>query len=217
MEWQRRTPWLAALEHEVRGTLQAVSLATSTLLRTSKGTSEKQRDVLQRNLALLIRTVDDLLDAISLGDGAIRFCPQKIRLAEFVGRLVDMESRADKRHRFIWSAPVNLEVFADPDRLQQIVTNLLTNAAKYSAEGILELGARPDGERVLFWIKDEGPGIALEDQEVLFHPYARLEKRGEGSGLGLWIARELARGMGGDLWLSSSLGHNSIFYLAVRK
>jgi len=215
MEEQRRRLWLAALSHEVRATLHSVSLAIWTILRASDGGSETQRDVLRRSLALLTRTVEDLVDAVALEEGTLQFRPEKILISEFVGRLVDVESRTDLRHRFTWTAPLDLEAFADPNRLHQIVTNLLTNAAKYSAEGTLELGARAEGGRVLLWIKDEGPGISAEDQEMLFHPYARLESGREGSGLGLWIARELARGMGGDLWLSSSTGHHSTFYLTV--
>src|SRR5215510_5843075 len=198
MEEQHR-PWLAALAHEVRGTLQSVSLAIWTILRTSNGGSETQRDVLRRSLTLLSRTIDDLIDAMSLDEGSLQFRPEEIPISEFIRRLVDVESRTDRRHRFVWSAPLELKAFADPNRLQQIITNLLTNAAKYSADGTLELGAKAEGQRVLLWIKDEGPGISAQDQELLFHPYSRLESEREGSGLGLWIARELARGMSGDL------------------
>lgn len=212
---QYRRPWLAALSHEVRGTLHCVSLAISTILKSSGGPSEMQRDVLQRSLALLSRTVDDLVDAVSLKEGILQFCPEKLVMSEFVGRLVETQARTDKRHCFIWTAPRELEALADPNRLQQIVTNLLTNAIKYSADGMLEIGARAEDERVLIWIKDEGPGISDDDQRMLFQPYSRLQTGSEGSGLGLWIARELARGMGGDLWLQSSLGQNSTFYLAV--
>jgi signal transduction histidine kinase len=211
----RGKPLLAALEHEIRGTLQTFSLTISSVLRVADAITEQQRDLLQRNLRVLNRTIHDLLDAVSIGEGTIHFRPVKIQIAEFVRQLVEMHSKTDGQHRFTWSAPVDLEVLADPDRLQQIVINLLTNAVKYSTSGALELGARVDSNRVLLWIKDEGPGISEKDQEVLFHPYSRLASAREGSGLGLWIARELARGMGGDLWLNSSQGRNSIFYLAL--
>jgi len=75
--------------------------------------------------------------------------------------------------------------------------------------------SEPERDRVLLWIHDEGPGISERDQELPFHPDSRLSTRGEGSGLGLWIARELSREMGGDLWLRSSLGLNSTFYVAL--
>jgi len=114
--------------------------------------------------------------------------PARIQLTELVSQLLDLASQADRRHSFSWSAPMDLEVFADLDRLQQIISNLLTNALKYSASGALELGGRLDADR---------------------------SSREEGSGLGLWIARELARGMGGDLWLTSRLGENTTFFLAL--
>src|SRR5690348_6050059 len=99
METQPRRPWLAALSHEVRGTLQSVSLAISMILRGEQG-SKRQRDVLQRSLALLSRTVDDLVDAVSLDEGTLQFRPERILISEFIGRLVDVESRTDQRHRF---------------------------------------------------------------------------------------------------------------------
>jgi signal transduction histidine kinase len=132
-----------------------------------------------------------------------------------VRALVEVVSQVDPQHSFTWSSMPELEASADPVRLQQIVTNLLTNAVKYSAPGSLDLGAQTEPERVVVWLKDEGPGISGQDQELLFQPYSRLGSRQEGSGLGLWIARELARGMGGDLWLRSASGENTIFYLAL--
>ena len=207
--------WMAALLHEIRGAAQILSLAISTILKTNHSITPERHDLLQRNLAVLRRTIVDLSEAVSVGEGRILFHPARIQLLEFVGRMVEIESQLDMRHRFTWSAPTDLEARADPDRLHQIVTNLLTNATKYAAPGTIELGAEPERDRVLLWIQDEGPGISEKDQELLFQPYSRLSTRREGSGLGLWIARELSRGMGGDLWLRSSLGRSSTFYLAL--
>jgi len=210
-----RDPWLAALEHEIRGTLQTFSLTLSRVLGRTDAIAADKRELMKRSVALLSRTIDDFVDAVSVGAGKIAYRPARIQVSQFVCALVEVVCEVDRQHSFSWSATPDLEASADPVRLQQIVTNLLTNAVKYSAPGRLELGAQAESERVVVWLKDEGPGISGQDQVLLFQPYSRLASRREGSGLGLWIARELARGMGGDLWLHSSPGENTIFYLAL--
>lgn len=207
--------WLSAIEHELRGTLQALSLAVTIALKPGTVLNAQQGEMLQRNLTLLSRLIEDLIDAVSINHRTVLFRPTRIYLADMVRRLVEMASQTDSRHSFQWSAPPEIVAFADPDRLQQIVINLLTNAFKYSTPGMLELGVRSDSDRVLLWIKDQGPGISEKDQTILFHPYSRLPSRERGSGLGLWIARELARGMGGDVWLISGLGEHTTFYVAL--
>jgi len=210
-----RDPWLAALEHEIRGTLQTFSFTLSRVLETTNALAADKRELMKRSLVLLSRTIDDFVDAVSVGAGKIPYRPARIQISQFVRALVEVVSQVEPQHSFTWSSMPELEASADPVRLQQIVTNLLTNAVKYSAPGSLELGAQTEPERVVVWLKDEGPGISGQDQELLFQPYSRLGSRQEGSGLGLWIARELARGMGGDLWLRSASGENTIFYLAL--
>ncbi len=210
-----RDPWLAALEHEIRGALQTFSLTLSRVLGATDAIAADKRELMKRSITLLSRTIDDFVDAVSVGAGKVHYRPTRIQVSQFVRALVETVSQVDGQHCFTWSGPPDLEASADPVRLQQIVTNLLTNAVKYSASGKLELGAQTEAERVVVWLKDEGPGISGQDQELLFQPYSRLGSRQEGSGLGLWIARELARGMGGDLWLRSASGENTIFYLAL--
>jgi len=189
---RRAAPWLQAIEHELKGTLQALSLTIS-VLKPGNVINDQRRELLQRNIRLLGRLVEDLIDTVLINQGNVLYRPARIQLTELVRQLLDLASQVDHRHSFRWSAPLDLEVFADLDRLQQIISNLLTNALKYSASGTLELGGRLDTDRVLLWIRDQGPGISEKDQQVLFHPYSRLPSREEGSGLGLWIARELAR------------------------
>jgi signal transduction histidine kinase len=113
--------------------------------------------------------------------------------------------------------PAELRVRADPDRLRQILTNLLTNAAKFTDTGVIELRARWEGPRVQLVVRDTGIGIAPEHQSIIFDPFTQVdtERAQMGTGLGLAIARRLAHMMGGNLTVESELGRGSTFYLTL--
>jgi signal transduction histidine kinase len=104
-----------------------------------------------------------------------------------------------------------LAVLADPKKLQQILLNLLSNAAKYTHDGgTIALGAERTGTMVRIWVQDTGIGIAEEQLERVFEPFFQVERgtkrRFSGIGLGLTIARDLARRMQGDIQLRSKIG-----------
>jgi signal transduction histidine kinase len=107
-------------------------------------------------------------------------------------------------------------VAGDPERTRQVLTNLLDNAIKYSPQGgRIELGVEADGEHARFTVRDEGLGIPLGEQELIFDKFYRLDpdlRRGiGGSGLGLYICRELVRSMNGRIWVDSDPGQGATF------
>jgi CheY-like chemotaxis protein/anti-sigma regulatory factor (Ser/Thr protein kinase) len=110
-------------------------------------------------------------------------------------------------------------VRADPPALEQVLMNLLSNAIKYNRRGgSVRVDARSDGERVSISVSDEGRGISAEQQMTLFQPFNRLsdeQRRIQGSGLGLVIARRLAEAMGGEVRLRSDAGSGSTFTLVL--
>ena len=114
------------------------------------------------------------------------------------------------------SDPVLADV--DSDRIQIVIRNLLSNAAKYaSSGGEIRVSVRREPDSALVSVADEGPGIALEDQHLVFARVVRPPVVGNfhGMGLGLWLSREIARKHGGDLTLESSPGSGSTFVLRV--
>jgi hypothetical protein len=109
-------------------------------------------------------------------------------------------------------------VRADRRRVEQVVTNLVGNACKFTPRGgVVEVSARIDGQVALVVVRDDGPGIERSDRERVFRPFARLEDHGRvpGTGLGLPISRDLARAMGGDVDLASVAGSGSAFVLGL--
>jgi signal transduction histidine kinase len=113
-----------------------------------------------------------------------------------------------------------LTVHADREKLQQIALNLLANAIKYTAPGgAIRLSAEDEGEMVRIHVRDSGRGIAADKLDRIFEPFVRVDtgyaRQTEGTGLGLAISRDLARALGGDLTVTSTLGEGSTFTLSL--
>ena len=210
--------WVGALGHELNGALQyfqsAVQAANLTVQREPPR-AQHHLEAAQRQVKVMSRLVRDFLDAARLGAGLFRCEDEPVLVSALVRDAAESAELSDPRHRVVLEVEESLWVRADIDRLRQILTNLLGNAAKYSNPGLLRVGVQRDGERVVIYVKDEGPGIAEEQQHHLFRRYRRLPSRTEGSGLGLWISRELALRMGGDLWVQSAEGEPTTFFVAL--
>jgi signal transduction histidine kinase len=106
-------------------------------------------------------------------------------------------------------------VAADPDKLRQVLVNLIDNALKYASDGSVEVRVEPYADAVRFSVSDRGPGIPFEDQTQIFEKFHRLDpnmtKGAGGTGLGLYICRELVDRMEGRIWVESEPGDGSTF------
>jgi signal transduction histidine kinase len=107
------------------------------------------------------------------------------------------------------------DVAADSDKLRQVLVNLVENAIKYSGAGRIQVRLGSHYGNVRFSVRDEGPGIPLNQQERIFEKFYRLDRQMTkvvgGTGLGLYISRELIEGMDGDIWVESAPGQGSTF------
>jgi signal transduction histidine kinase len=215
---RRQVEWVAALGHELGGGLTGLSTAIAVagrMLERDLGRTRHNLALAQREARLMVRLVSDFLDAAKLGVGALDVRLETVDVDVVLGELIEVAEASDPRHQLEKRIEPGLRVRADAGRLKQILANLLSNAAKYSNPGRLILGAREDEGRILVWLTDEGPGIAESSQSHLFQRFHRLPSQREGSGLGLWISRELALRMGGELWVRSGEGSPTTFVLAL--
>jgi signal transduction histidine kinase len=226
----------AYVNHDLRNALHGVSLWAERLEQgsSSPGTSpdpvefqEIARKIL-RGSNHAIRLVRDVLDLARLEEGRLQTWPRRVVVADLMDAAVDaVAPEAERREiQLVQRSPAErMELVADPDRVLQITLNLLANAVKFSASGsTVELGAssgngapegKDGGEWVVLWVKDEGPGIAPEDLEVVWGEYQQVnpEDQERGTGIGLPLSRQLAEHMGGALTVDSKPGEGSLFSL----
>jgi signal transduction histidine kinase len=208
---RRKDDFLATLAHELRNPLSPITHALHALrLRSGDAlTVERARDIMERQVRQLSRLIEDLLDVARLSRGKARLCKEPVDVAAAVAQAVETTRPVldARRHRLeveTPAAPLVLEV--DPGRLQQILVNLLTNAARYTEPGghIGMTAGRVDGEVVLR-VRDSGIGLAAEVLPHIFEPFVQAEDGVQGGlGVGLSLVRGLVELHGGRITAASA-------------
>ncbi|MGE0594072.1 MAG: ATP-binding protein [Vicinamibacterales bacterium] len=201
--------FLAVLGHELRNPLAPIRTALDVL--RLKGVRLEEHDVIERQLNHVKRLVEDLLDVSRITQGKIELRRAVVPVAEVLTRAVEQASPLLEQHshELVLTVADGLYVDGDPARLAQVVTNLLTNAARYSAPGSpIALSAATDGAgRVEIRVRDRGVGILPEMRERIFDPFVQqaqgAERRHGGLGLGLTIVRSLVEQHGGAVRVES--------------
>ncbi|MCP3962057.1 MAG: response regulator [bacterium] len=186
--------------------------------------------VASSNAERLLYYVNEILDTAKMESGRfeLRVRPGDLTafLADLVERFESLAERHGLRYRFV-PPPVPIPIWGDPGQLDKVFSNLLSNAMRYTPEGgLVEVtveepeGAAPGEGSVAVTVRDEGPGIAPEDQERIFDRFARVTgqptRDGSGTGLGLPLARRLAELHGGSLTVESAPGEGSAFRVELR-
>jgi signal transduction histidine kinase len=206
--------FLAVLGHELRNPLAPTVTALELMKRRDPTTFRREREVLERQVAHMSRLVSDLLDISRLTQGRVRLEPRRFELSEAVERATEMARPliAQQRHTLQVSVPATgLPMYGDRDRIVQVLSNLLTNAARYTAPGgQIAVTAAAMGERVTIAVQDDGPGVPAELLPNLFEPFAQgpraLDRREGGLGLGLALARTFAELHAGTIRLEAGDG-----------
>ncbi len=200
---RRKDQFLAMLAHELRNPLAPIRNAVELMrqVETVDPSFQPAREMVERQVKHLARLVDDLLDISRITHGSIRLRKEIVALDTVLQRAVEgirplIASRGHELTVEPPREPVRLE--ADPTRLEQVISNLLDNAAKWSPPGE-EVEIEVRGDRVT--VRDHGPGIADEDLPYVFDRFyrARSARGMPGSGLGLAIVRQVAEAHGGDV------------------
>ena len=220
-----RDTFVSIASHETRSPLTSVLGYTELLITKDppEATRKEWLKHIHENSQKLTDMVDDLLNVTRIQSGKIIMKLEQVNLSEILEeRLANARESAGK-HKFAINVEAELPaVLIDRDKFGEVIGNLLSNAVKYSPNGgNIELAARHERQthRVVISVVDQGIGIGPEDKELLFttfHRIQRPETRGiKGSGLGLYIAKEWTKAMGGEIWLKSELNKGSTFFIAV--
>jgi signal transduction histidine kinase len=162
--------------------------------------------------------VNDLLDSTRIGAGRFVVHKAPCDLAAVARDVVEEQRLTDPDHHFIVDAPLHLTGSYDRARLQQVLTNLVSNAVKYSSPGTdIRVSLREQDDEAVLSVADQGSGIAPSDLDRIFQPFARLEPQGQaaGTGLGLYITRGIVEAHGGRIWVDSVVGRGSTFFVSL--
>jgi signal transduction histidine kinase len=225
---EAKTAFLANVNHELRTPITSTLLALELLQDGALGDLEPTQvsvlgDVRKANEHLLV-LVNDLLDVARMELGRLEVRLQLTDVAAVLRESLDLVREGASRAgvRLLDEVQPLPPVFVDPTRIKQVATNLLANAVRFTPAGgsiTLRSGLSPDESTVLFEVSDTGAGIAPEDQERLFQPFVQgrqpEEKRREGVGLGLALARRLVEAHGGSISLESAPGAGSTFRVCL--
>jgi signal transduction histidine kinase len=217
-----RDEFMLVAGHELRTPLAALALHHEALAATRDGTPlEKVRErgaKLQGQTHRLARLVEDLLDVSRISAGRLTLERDEIDLAELVREVGERMKEELERAR----CPLTLDVepvrgFWDRARLDQIITNLVANAAKYGKGSPIEISLRRENDRAVLRVVDHGIGIAEHDQARIFRRFERAvsPRKFGGLGLGLWITSELVHAHGGDIAVSSVPGDGATFTVSL--
>lgn len=202
--------FLSNMSHEIRTPLSAIS-GFSGLLTERQLDDETRRqctEIIQRNSALLLKLINDVIDLSNLGAGNMKFnfnSYDVIAICRSVIDTVNNVKQTEAEVLFQNKIDSPLQLYTDNSRLQQLLINLLINATKFTPKGSITLAIELQSEdTVLFTVTDTGCGIAPEKQEKIFGRFEKLNENAQGSGLGLSICQLIIEKLGGKIWLDSS-------------
>jgi two-component system CheB/CheR fusion protein len=216
-----KSQFLANMSHEIRTPMNAI-LGFSELMELPETNTDQIREyssLIRANGEHLLNLLNDILDLSKIEANQIQLTetinPLKALMEEVFATLhITISPSVELRLNYGLGGEKN--ILMDKNRVRQVLINLLTNARKFTAEGIIELGCRQeDPKTLLFYVKDTGIGIPKEGQQRIFDRFFQATSGNQGTGLGLNISRGLVNLMGGRLWFESVEGKGSTFYFTL--
>ncbi|HEX7475734.1 MAG TPA: ATP-binding protein [Dehalococcoidales bacterium] len=226
---QIRDQFLSRMSHELRSPLTPIHQFVTILLDGLAGDlNDEQREYMQiilRNVNALRKMVSDLLEVTRAESGKLSVSLRCVYLAELIPQIFETFQLANSKElRLSCDVPGNLPpVCTDPDRVRQILDNLLDNAVKFTPEkGEISIRAQvlqENPEIILITVTDTGRGIAESEHEKIFEYLYQVKDdakiTSKGLGIGLYICRELVSSLGGRIWVKSQPGHGSTFFFTL--
>ncbi|MBB4638966.1 ATP-binding protein [Longimicrobium terrae] len=225
-----KSEFLANMSHELRTPLNAIAGYLDLLDLEIHGPVNAAQhhafDRIKRNQEVLLSLINDVLNFAKLEAGRLEIECAEVDVCEVLNQVEPLIAPQMAAKRLAYACEQcepGLTALGDPERIQQVLINLLTNALKFTPSGgRVTVSAAPDGARVHIRVTDTGRGIPAEKLESIFDPFVQVDRRGSlaeesqlGVGLGLAISRELARAMDGELTVRSEPGAGSTFTLAL--
>jgi signal transduction histidine kinase len=221
---EMKTNFLANVSHEFRTPLTSIR-SFSELLLSYQEDADVQREfvgIINAESERLTRMVNDVLDITKIESGTMDWQMTVLNVGDMLHDAARAHAPLIEKQNLTFREDIAADlppIYADKDRLQQVIANLLNNALKFTPRGSIELSARREGDDVLISVSDSGIGVATEDQERIFDKFqqvgAMLTDKPRGTGLGLSICREIIEHHEGRIWIESEPGQGSRFSVAL--
>lgn len=230
---QQRSDFISTASHEMRTPVASIQGFIELALNPKVASvDQKAREYLEKahnETKHLGQLFQDLLTVSKSEDGHLSSNPKLINIGEFLQEAAEREEMAASKKNLkivLEQAATDervvtplLYVYADPERLREVVTNLVDNAIKYTSAGVVTIGASMKEQGVVIRVSDTGMGIAEEDIPHLFQKFYRTDNSATreigGTGLGLYICRQIVEMMHGRIWVESTIGAGSTFFVEL--
>lgn len=213
-----KSSFLANLSHEIRTPLNAI-VGFSKLISTSEDPEERQSfmGIVDTNAELLLRLINDILDFSKIEAGTLEFTFAKMDLNDLCTTAHNVIStRTQPGVKVVFERKYDTaEIICDQNRLAQVVTNLLTNAAKFTSQGEIRIGFDIEGDNVHLFVRDTGTGIEPDKIDKIFKRFVKLNKMSVGTGLGLPISKMIVERLGGQISVESEVGKGTCFHVTI--
>jgi signal transduction histidine kinase len=224
-----RDEFLSLASHELKTPITSLKLQAQMFTRGiqrgepdiySKARVDRLNDQMTKALRRIERLIDDMLDISRIRYGKLTLQPEKIDLAELAKDVLQrleylfLEAEIPLPEITVKKSPSGSW---DRFRIEQVLTNLITNAIRYGKHKPVEVGIEETSEWARFWVKDQGLGIAPENQRKIFERFERITSANEASGLGLglYIAHQIVKAHGGQIRIESEVGRGSTFIVDI--
>jgi PAS domain S-box-containing protein len=222
-----KSTFVSVVSHELKTPVALIKGYAETLRREDadwdRETMQESLNVIAEEADHLTSLIDSLLEASRIQAGGLKLQPTDVHLSRLAEKAVAGFRTQTDMHTFELDFPANLPpVWGDPERLQEVLSNLISNAVKYSPEGgTVWVGGREDRTGTTAYVADEGIGIPPEEQGRIFERFHRVEtglhRSTKGTGLGLYLVKAIVEAHGGRVWVESAPGRGSIFMFTLPK